>query len=100
MATGAAFLNARSEALTKIRGALSYPIFIFTLAFIAAIVITLYVAPALAPTMEESGSAGAILFLAQIGTWLKANATFILLGLAALILLLFWASKNAGLKDG
>lgn len=91
---GAGFLNDRAAALSKIREALAYPLFITCLGVIALCVITLYVAPALAPMLEDVGNGGFVLLLAGLGTWLKDNSSFVFLGLAGLAGGLFFASRN------
>lgn len=90
MAGAGRFLAARGEAVTKIKSALAYPVFILALAIIAIGVITLYVAPALAPAMEQSGEQGMIVWLAGVGIYLNANSTFIFLTLAALVVVLMF----------
>lgn len=95
---GAAFLADRSQVLSRIREALAYPLFITCLGVIALGVITLYVAPALAPMLEGSGSGGFVMLLAGLGTWLKANATPVFLALAGILGSLFLASRNTRIQ--
>lgn len=98
MAGAGRFLAARDEAVAKIKSALAYPIFILALAIIAIGVITLYVAPALAPAMEQSGDQGMIVRLAEVGTWLNANSTVIFLTLAALVIFLIVLSNRPSIR--
>lgn len=83
---GGQFLKARREALQKVRSALAYPVFILCLALIAITVITVFVAPALAPTFEGTGDGGLILFLAGIGAAISDNSSFVLIGAAVSVL--------------
>ncbi|MCH9752466.1 MAG: type II secretion system F family protein [Alphaproteobacteria bacterium] len=98
MAGAGRFLAARGEAVAKIKSALAYPIFILALAIIAIGVITLYVAPALAPAMEQSGEQGMIVRLSEVGTWLNANSAFIFLTLAALVLVVIFLSNRSSVR--
>ena len=85
MAGAGRFMSARNNAITKIRSALAYPLFIFSLAIIALSVITLYVAPALAPAIADTNDQGLISQLASISAFLRANSTLILVGLACMV---------------
>lgn len=98
LAKGADFLSDRSAVLSKIREALAYPLFITCLGMLAMAVITLYVAPALAPILEDSHSGGFVLALAGLGGWLKANSTPVFLGLAGLTGGLFLAGRNTSVR--
>jgi general secretion pathway protein F len=89
MASGARFMTARAEALSRIRAALAYPIFICVLAIVAVSVITFYVAPSLAPILEESGQTGLITTLAGIGEWARARSQIILIAIASVVALTF-----------
>lgn len=97
--SGGEFLQARAEATDKIRSALAYPLFISLLAIVAVSVITLYVAPALAPTLEGSGQGGIVIMLAGLGDWLRANAQIVLTAIAGLIVFIFLALKNASVQN-
>ena len=77
-----AFLKVREDAAKKTRGALAYPAFILALSVLAVAVITLYVAPALAPTLRDAGSDSVILWLADFGEVVKAHQQTILIGVA------------------
>jgi general secretion pathway protein F len=97
--SGGRFLAARVEAVARIRKAFAYPIFICVLAIVALIVITFYVAPSLAPILEDAGQTGLITWLASIGVWGQANYQSILLALicSALALVLVMQRPSAKL---
>lgn len=97
--TGGEFLRARAEAFARIRSALSYPLFIGLLSVIALVVMMLYVAPALAPAIEGAEGAGMILKLAEIGSWVNANGTWLLLGGALAIGLVFASLRSPASKQ-
>lgn len=94
LANGGRFLKARSEALSKIRNALAYPFFILILTCVALSVITLFVAPALAPTLQQSGQGGFIIFLASVGEFIKDHSQVILVVLALSIALVFLIARK------
>lgn len=98
LATSGGFLSARNEALNKIKSALAYPLFIVMLAIIALIVMTLYVAPALAPAVEQAGQRGLIIWLAGIGEYVQVRSTFVLLGLAGSLLLVIALVSNQSVR--
>lgn len=89
------FLSARDEAIGKIKNALAYPLFVLLLAFLALLILTLYVAPALAPAIEETGKQGIIAFLSDASFFLKSNSTPILIGIAAFASLIVVVSRRA-----
>ncbi|MEO1407304.1 MAG: type II secretion system F family protein, partial [Pseudomonadota bacterium] len=82
---GGRFLSARSEALRKTRSALAYPMFISALAVAALIIMIVYVAPTLAPTLEDSDSNAFILKLAAVGSWFQNNSALVLMGAACVL---------------
>jgi len=86
MESGGRFLKARTDAISRIRNALAYPIFIALLGLVAMSVITIYVAPALAPTLKDSGQGGFVIWLASVGDWTQANMSWLAAGVAASIL--------------
>ena len=90
-------LTAREEAAKKVRSALAYPAFILLLALCALFVITLYVAPALAPTLQETSPDSFILKLAFAGEFLQIHQRWLLLSAAGLVttILLMGRSKWA-----
>ncbi|KCZ52817.1 hypothetical protein HY29_17910 [Hyphomonas beringensis] len=100
--SGGHFLNARHEAISRIRNALAYPAFIMLLGIMALVTITLVVAPALAPVLEDSGEGGFILWLANIGLWAQKRAELIYLSAALMLstgfLLLRTKSVRVGLE--
>lgn len=83
--SGGQFLQARSEALEKIKSALAYPVFILILVIVALAVITLFVAPALAPTLEESGQGGLIIWMAGFAEFVSTNSQPLTLASAGVI---------------
>ncbi|MEO0883017.1 MAG: type II secretion system F family protein [Pseudomonadota bacterium] len=83
--TGGTFLTTRSEAARKTRSALAYPTFIAILALAALIIMIVYVAPTLAPTLEDSESNAVFLKLAGIGSWVQGHNTEVLLGIATIL---------------
>ena len=87
-------LMAREDATKKIRGALAYPLFILILAICALFVITVYVAPALEPTLQDTNSDSFILNLAEVGEFIRNNQRSFLLGFAGLIATLFLMIKS------
>lgn len=87
------FLIVREDAASKTRAALAYPTFILALSVLAIAVITLYVAPALAPTLREAGSDSIILLLAGFGDVVKANQQLILIAAAALLSVVFLLAR-------
>lgn len=91
---GGEFIRARHQAITRIKNALAYPLFILVLAFISMSVLTIYVAPALAPTLESSESSGIIFLMADLGEWIQSNNSFILVGIALLILVTYLILKR------
>jgi len=97
--TGGGFLKARSEALSRIKSAMAYPLFIVILSLIAVIIMTLYVAPALVPVLDDGGEANVLLWLADIGTWASVNSAKILISLAAIIAGLFFLLKSQRNKE-
>ena len=86
MESGGRFLKARTDAISRIRNALAYPIFIALLGLVAMSVITIYVAPALAPTLKDSGQGGLVIWLASVGDWTQANMSWLAAGVAASVL--------------
>ena len=86
MESGGRFLKARTDAISRIRNALAYPIFIALLGLVAMSVITIYVAPALAPTLKDSGQGGFVIWLASVGDWTQANMPWLAAGVAASVL--------------
>lgn len=86
---GGTFLRSRATALQKIQNALAYPLFILGLAVIAMTVITLFVAPALAPSFEGTRDGALILFLAAIGEAVADHYRLVLVGLALFVLASF-----------
>lgn len=97
--TGGEFLRARAEAMARIRSAMSYPFFIGLLSVIALIVVMVYVAPALAPAIDEAEGAGLILKLADAGNWIQANGSLLLLGGAASLAGLFLILRGQRTKE-
>jgi general secretion pathway protein F len=95
----ASFLNTRAQAAEKIRSVLAYPIFVLLLAFAAAMVIILFVAPALAPALAESENGGLIRGMADFGQWLNTNSIVLLIGWAGLIAALYVLRKPLGLNE-
>lgn len=98
MSSGGRFLKARTDAMARIRGALAYPIFIALLGLVALSVITIYVAPALAPTLKDSGQGAFVIWLASLGERIKANLSWIATGIAGLILLCFILIRRPAVK--
>ncbi len=94
LGTGGRFLHARAEAFARIRSALAYPMFICLLAFAALTVMTLYVAPSLAPLVEDVDGGGAIQVLSDIGQWVQANSAAILFVTAISVGILFLLAKT------
>ena len=94
LVSGGRFLQARADALGKIKNALAYPLFILVLALVALTVITLYVAPALAPTMQQSGQGGLIVHMAAFGETVKNHAQAILIGLAGIVVIGFIIARR------
>lgn len=99
LASGARFLNARQQAVSELKNALAYPLFIVLLALVALTVITIFVAPALAPTLEDAGQGGIVLWLAKIGTWAQSHSSLFLVILAGLISLTFFTASSKLLKN-
>ena len=89
MESGGRFLKARTDAISRIRNALAYPAFIALLGLVAVSVITVYVAPALAPTLKGTGQGGFVIGLAGLGAWVQAHMSWLASGLAATILAAF-----------
>jgi type II secretory pathway component PulF len=98
LASGGQFLKARQDAISRIGNALAYPLFIAVLGLVAMSVITVYVAPVLAPTLREAGKGGFVLWLAAIGTWVQDHLTPIALALAVAFGLAFLLSRQAGIR--
>jgi general secretion pathway protein F len=92
--TGGKFIRARAEAFSRIRSAMSYPLFIVTLSLVAVIIMTIYVAPALAPVVGEGDGAGVLLWLADLGSWIRIHSVEILLGLAGIVGVLLFALRG------
>lgn len=91
--TGGEFLNARAEMVSKMKNALAYPVFILILAFAAISLMIVYVAPALAPTLSEQGDAKIILILAQVGEFVQAHSSILLIAFGLILFALLIAGR-------
>ncbi len=92
---GGEFIRSRQEALSKIKNALAYPIFILFLAIISISILIIYVAPALAPALEENGGqSNFILTMAKAGDWFQNHSAILLSGLAGAILISFFILRR------
>lgn len=92
--SGARFLESRRSALERARNALAYPAFILVLGALALIILAVYVAPAMAPVVRESGQNSFLLCLAAFGAWCQAHSAAIFLTLAALTAAGFAAARG------
>lgn len=97
LARASKFFQDRLDTNKKIQSALAYPVFVILLAMTAILIIIVFVAPALAPALQ--GQDNFILSVAEFGAFIRAQSSFILLVIAALIGLLFLFRKRLRLRQ-
>ena len=79
------YLKTNSELKKEIEGALAYPTFVILMAVVSIVVLSVFVAPEIAPLMGEGKSSGSITALATVGAIIKAHFSIIAVLLAMLI---------------
>lgn len=90
----AEFLAARMAVFKEIRSSLAYPVFVIGLAIVAILILMVFVAPALAPVLPETGEAQLVKLFAAAGAFIAAHSTWLLLGIAGLVALLAIAARQ------
>ncbi|MEM6626137.1 MAG: type II secretion system F family protein [Pseudomonadota bacterium] len=93
------FLTQRAKALSQIRSALAYPIFLSVVSILALSFLVIYVTPAIAPLFEDGEAPVVISASAVVGNWVQSHARLSLLALACLVGVVYAAVKNSATRS-